>query len=95
VPFLRHLFAGRDRTADQGKDVPKPMGQEVKGPVKMGEAEMWEDVEREKDYEKEKDVEKGEEKAGWKPFITVPDGLSRGGPGDTVVETVQKPHGTV
>jgi hypothetical protein len=95
VPFLRHLSAGRDTTSEQRKDAPKPMGLEVKDPVKVEKAEVWDELEKEKDVEKEGDVEKGARKRGWQPFITVPVGLSRGGPGDTVMETVHKPYGTV
>ena len=58
------------------------MGLEVKGPAKVEEVEILEDVEKGKEF-------------GKGDFITVPVGLSRGGPGDTVIETAQKPYGTV
>lgn len=91
VPFLRLLFtrkAKEERGVTQrivDMSPPKPMGVPVVSQNKALEVETW----------AFNDKADGEGSPNWGPFITVPESLSSGSRGSTLLEPTHHPHMTV
>ncbi|KAF2026359.1 hypothetical protein EK21DRAFT_115923 [Setomelanomma holmii] len=97
VPFLRSIYLykrkeGRGvtrRIVDAGP--PKPMGQEAISQHRPLEEPLQ--VDTWTVFETEKDL--GKDGLRWQPFITVPESLSSGSRGSTLLEPAHHPHLTV
>jgi hypothetical protein len=97
VPFLRSLFLYKRKeergVAHRKVEVspPRPMGEEAisqNHPLeKPLEVDTWALFESEK--------RSGQGSPGWQPFITVPESLSSGSRGSTLLEPAHHPHATV
>jgi hypothetical protein len=97
VPFLRMLFVRRQKE-ERGVTHRRV---EASPPKAMGEAGISQNKPLEKPLEVdtwavfENEKHAGEGSPGWQPFITVPDSLSSGSRGSTLLEPTHHPHMTV